>query len=674
MKNKLLVIGIIAVLVVAISVGVWAQAPPIEVWVDDEYIDGSCGGHNWGSDAFDNIQAGIDGVAEGGTVNVAAGTYAENNDLIIREGVTLSLDPGTTLKFAKCDPLIGLTVHGTLIAEGTGSEKITFTSNETTPVAGDWQGLIFGTTAVNSKIDNSVIEYAHNGVHVDWSIISEPKNSPVTITNSTLQNIAYRGVSFKGYDEGGFSSYYYPIQNIIITGNEFIDVGKSSAGSNPMAIYTRSAKDVDISGNLFLRGEGTYFAYVGVVCEDYNFTNNIITDPGYNQGIYVSICYTNMNGGTPVISGNSFEGTATADNFRCIYVSGHYGLAVRDNEFYTGSSGIYMLWHGSPQGGDIIENNLFDGVGTSSDDSFAIVNSYYTTPVVIRNNTIRNTNGVALWATPYIGVSCIIEGNTIENNPVGIRVGTDSWDVDTVSAHYNNIANNGIGLERIGEVSEPFDATNNWWGDASGPKQTTTNPSATGDEVSDNVDYDPWYTDEAKTTLSNAITTLSDLAVDGITVSGFDSSTLVYNKVLPYGTTTVPTVAATPTDPNASKVITQATNLTGTEAERTATILVTAKDGTTTKTYKVIFGSINVTLTKTGPTTANQGNDITYTITYKNEGTFDATNVVVTETYPTEVEYVSATPTPDAGTNNQWTIPTLAPGAEGTIIVTVHIK
>ena len=176
------------------------------------------------------------------------------------------------------------------------------------------------------------------------------------------------------------------------------------------------------------------------------------------------------------------------------------------------------------------------------------------------------------------------------------------------------------------------------------------------------------------TRAASNVATLSDLTVDGVTVTGFSSSTYTYNVELPYGIETVPTVGATPTDPNASKVITQATNLTGTEAQRTATVVVTAEDDTTTKTYKVIFGSIKVTITKTGPTTANQGNNIIYTITYKNEGTFNATNVEITETYPPEVEFVSATPAPDEGTNNKWTIGTLAPGAEGTITVTVHIK
>jgi len=83
--------------------------------------------------------------------------------------------------------------------------------------------------------------------------------------------------------------------------------------------------------------------------------------------------------------------------------------------------------------------------------------------------------------------------------------------------------------------------------------------------------------------------TLSDLTVDETTVTGFDRTTLDYNKELPYGTTTVPTVGVTTADPNASKVITQVTNVTGTEAQRTATVVVTAEDGTTQKIYTVTF-------------------------------------------------------------------------------------
>ena len=69
----------------------------------------------------------------------------------------------------------------------------------------------------------------------------------------------------------------------------------------------------------------------------------------------------------------------------------------------------------------------------------------------------------------------------------------------------------------------------------------------------------------------------------------FDSNTISYNVVLPYGTKTVPTVGATTSDSNASRKITQAKRITGDEKNRTATVLVTAEDGSTQKTYTVIF-------------------------------------------------------------------------------------
>ena len=55
------------------------------------------------------------------------------------------------------------------------------------------------------------------------------------------------------------------------------------------------------------------------------------------------------------------------------------------------------------------------------------------------------------------------------------------------------------------------------------------------------------------------------------------------------GTTEIPVVSAVTNDDNAVVTVTDATNLAGTEAERTSTVLITAEDGVTTKTYVVIF-------------------------------------------------------------------------------------
>ncbi len=78
--------------------------------------------------------------------------------------------------------------------------------------------------------------------------------------------------------------------------------------------------------------------------------------------------------------------------------------------------------------------------------------------------------------------------------------------------------------------------------------------------------------------------TLSNLTVNGVTVTGFDSATLSYNVVLPSGTTTVPTVAATTTSSEAIYQITDATELPG-----TTEVEVTAEDETTILTYSIYF-------------------------------------------------------------------------------------
>lgn len=59
------------------------------------------------------------------------------------------------------------------------------------------------------------------------------------------------------------------------------------------------------------------------------------------------------------------------------------------------------------------------------------------------------------------------------------------------SLHGSSIHDNAYGL--VNSASNLVDATGNWWGSASGPTHVT-NPSGTGDRVSDRVDFSDWLT------------------------------------------------------------------------------------------------------------------------------------------------------------------------------------
>ena len=67
-------------------------------------------------------------------------------------------------------------------------------------------------------------------------------------------------------------------------------------------------------------------------------------------------------------------------------------------------------------------------------------------------------------------------GNTITGNTVGLNLGVASKDGSIIRANYNNIFGNEVGAfgkNAVDRIIAPL----NWWGDATGPFNTSANPS-----------------------------------------------------------------------------------------------------------------------------------------------------------------------------------------------------
>ncbi|NPD48316.1 hypothetical protein HNS40_22385, partial [Lentimicrobium sp. S6] len=123
-------------------------------------------------------------------------------------------------------------------------------------------------------------------------------------------------------------------------------------------------------------------------------------------------------------------------------------------------------------------------------------------------------------------------------------------------------------------------------------------------------------------TASGSDATLSDLQVDETTVTGFSANMMSYNMELPYGTTIIPTVTATTTDPNAEFVINAAGALPG-----ITEVVVTADDDITSLTYNVNFTLANAVPTVGAPVpTHDETDDNVFSIYSDSYTNLEATN------------------------------------------------
>ncbi|WP_135550333.1 apiosidase-like domain-containing protein [Paenibacillus cymbidii] len=107
---------------------------------------------------------------------------------------------------------------------------------------------------------------------------------------------------------------------------------------------------------------------------------------------------------------------------------------------------------------------------------------------------------------------------------------------------------------------------------------------------------------------------LSGINVGGTAIQGFAAGTTSYRVVMPAGTSGIPTVTATTTDSRANVAVSQTVLLPG-----TATITVTAEDGTTTTIYTVVIETTPADAVFAADITAPTNTDVTVTISYPSD-------------------------------------------------------
>ncbi|MCK9407921.1 MAG: right-handed parallel beta-helix repeat-containing protein [Bacteroidetes bacterium] len=140
--------------------------------------------------------------------------YAVRGDLELSSGDTLSIAPGTILKFAKDWGLSRFYVYGTLLSKGVENNKIVFTSwnddtfggdnnqDTTQPKPGDWSRMYIAGTASNATVVKntifrygglngySMVEVNSSNASIDSSYISFAGNTGLQLTHSNSMVLA----------------------------------------------------------------------------------------------------------------------------------------------------------------------------------------------------------------------------------------------------------------------------------------------------------------------------------------------------------------------------------------------------------------------------------------------------------------------------------------------------
>jgi hypothetical protein len=161
--------------------------------------------------------------------------YFLNGGLQVPEAATLTLDPGVTVKTEGG----WVYVYGTLLAQGTETDPVTFASRNANPVPGQWYGIYYGPKAGKSGASYLTVmhaglyrlHYLHDAyrltsIYIDGSSpqfdhlrVSDSANNGVEIwqSNSRFQDLAIDRCA--GY---GFKAEYQSrplIRNAVFRGN-----------------------------------------------------------------------------------------------------------------------------------------------------------------------------------------------------------------------------------------------------------------------------------------------------------------------------------------------------------------------------------------------------------------------------------------------------------------------
>ncbi len=340
------------------------------------------------------------------TWTAQSGPHHITGDIDVVDGVTLTINPGSVIYFYGD---YSITIHGCLIADGTGSQIIFDYYNQLFHDPGEWGRILFSSADAGCIMDNCDIKYGGSGVAM---VEISNCQDHVTIQNSSLSYSASMGIKvlddasdpdLHNLSFGSIASYLIeshakPLADYFVNGysscpNPYISVRGGSIDPGLMQRqYAPILVNGDImvaNGNMLTIYEGNEFFFNG----DYEFrVEGQLHTSGTAANPVVFTSTSAVEGSWEGLDFNGVDGNCNMDYCEIRY-AGSNGQAVQitscDDDISfdhalidnSGSKGISFDSYSSPS----ITNSTF-----SNNASHSIAGN---APVVIQNITGNTFTG-----------------------------------------------------------------------------------------------------------------------------------------------------------------------------------------------------------------------------------------------------------------------------------------
>jgi hypothetical protein len=450
MRKRLIVGGsVVLALALSLALSFFALGPRSAFAASVRHVKLNCGGQ-LPPICYTTIHDAVNAAAPGDTVLVDPGTFTETSTLNINVPIRLvgSGSGVTTLRGSLDFTAIDITLSkpGTLIIAG-----FTIEGN----------GL------------------PHPGASFLIQITDAQAGDNIRIGHNTF-------LSNEDSDPNHATFFTEALHNFATTSARLDLIANTFEGFSWVSELFEFAGPVDVEGNQVFDLNGTAFS--GHVGFD-EFAADPLVIP--NRHLYQQNVFSKYVGAGILVESNEarFDDLAVLKN--TFALSGPNGIgAISIGGF--GTNGFVKL---AASGNVIHLGGAIDGIQINQGVSGILEHN------VVTGSSTAGTNGIAVSIGANVPTSLAIHGNRVTMYDTGLSVANAAFPSgtasQTVNAHSNCIVGNvtfGANNTTASPTAITPDATNNWWGAASGPFNATSNPGGAGNAVSDNISFIPFLT------------------------------------------------------------------------------------------------------------------------------------------------------------------------------------